>query len=76
MEVSPEVVYTKHLRCLTAPGGNAWATDRDAPLCNEKEVLDPESDDQKRSGVPVCPDDYVASVRAKQKEHSAQPRPV
>jgi len=58
----PEVVFTKHVRCLFKPGLSQWEPDRSQPLCSDEEVLHPSP---KWGGVPVCPLSLVHEVRAR-----------
>lgn len=59
---SPEVLFTKHVRCLIRAGLSSWETDTSKPLCSDEEVLHP---DPRWGGVPVCPVGVVQDVRAR-----------
>ena len=59
---SPEVLFTKHVRCLFRHGTSSWETDMSQPLCSDEEVLHP---DPRWGGVPVCPVSVVQDVMAR-----------
>ena len=60
--VSPEALFTKHVRCLLKPSSSAWEPDISKPLCSDEEVLNPSPH---FGGVPVCPAGVVNEVRAR-----------
>ena len=59
--LDPEIVFTKHLRCLRDPRTGEFEVGTSQQLCSEEEVLY----GGQSGGVPVCPADVIAAINRK-----------
>ena len=64
--LDPQVVFTKHLRCMRDPVTGEFDATTGQLLCSEEEVLY----GGQSGGVPVCPADVIAAVHRKHAHHT------